>query len=227
MTRTLLYYEWAVYPTILLALNAIATQLAAPMQETLDKVKQVLDYCASQEEAVITYCASDMISAVHSNAGYLNEHKRSLAGGHFYLSNNEKYSPNNGAILNIVKVIDMAMSSAVEVELGALFINTWEVVYLHLILTKLGHLQPKMPIQTDNSTAEGVLNLTIQPKQTKAMDMRFEWLRSTRQKSSFNIICKWVKQTLPITSQNHLPAHHRNMRVDFLTRVSELQAMRM
>ncbi len=85
----------------------------------------MLDYCASQEEAIITYRASKMILAVHSDAGYLNERKsRSCAGGHFYLSGNETYPPNNGAILNIAKVINAAMSSTAEAELGALFINT-------------------------------------------------------------------------------------------------------
>jgi hypothetical protein len=50
------------------------------------KVKQLLDYCASQEEAIITYNASKMVLAVHSNAGYANEKKaRSHTGGHFFL----------------------------------------------------------------------------------------------------------------------------------------------
>eukprot|EP00804_Cyclotella_cryptica_P018678 CCRYP_007188-RD/>CCRYP_007188-RD protein AED:0.48 eAED:0.48 QI:0/-1/0/1/-1/0/1/0/59 len=40
----------------------------------------------------------------------------------------------------------------------------------------MGHPQPPTPIQTDNSTALGVVNNTIQPKHTKAMDMRFHWL---------------------------------------------------
>ncbi|EJK52956.1 hypothetical protein THAOC_27702 [Thalassiosira oceanica] len=41
----------------------------------------------------------------------------------------------------------------------------------------MGHPQPPTPIQTDNKTAEGVINNKIQPKCTKAMDMRFHWLR--------------------------------------------------
>ena len=63
------------------------------------------------------------------------------------------------------------MSSAAEAELGALFINVKEAVYLRQILTEMGHPQPKTPIQTDNTTAEGVINNIIQPKRTKAMDM--------------------------------------------------------
>jgi hypothetical protein len=59
--------------TILTALSLIATKQAQPTQKTMDKIKQLLDYCASQEEAIITYHASKMILAVNSNAGYCNE----------------------------------------------------------------------------------------------------------------------------------------------------------
>ncbi len=87
VTGTLLYYSCAVGPTMLVALNAIATQQASPItQKTMERVKQLLDYCASQEEAMLTYHASDMVSAIHSDAGYLNESKaRSSVGGHFPL----------------------------------------------------------------------------------------------------------------------------------------------
>ena len=83
---TLSYYARAVDPTMLVALNAIATQQAAPTQKTMERVRQLLDYVASQEEAIITYHASDMVLAVHSDVGYLNESKsRSRVGGHFFL----------------------------------------------------------------------------------------------------------------------------------------------
>ncbi len=115
MTGTLLYYARAVDPTLLTALSAIASQQANPTQATMDKVRQLLDYVASQEEAILTYRASNMILAVHSNAGYINKPKSlSRAGGHFYLSSDEKFPPNNGAILNIAQIIKAVMSSAAE-----------------------------------------------------------------------------------------------------------------
>ena len=105
----------------------------------LVRVRQFLDYCASHEEAVITYHAGDIILAVHSNAGYLNERgARSQAGGHFFLSHDVPNPPNNGAILNIAQIIKAVMSSAAEAELGALFINAKEAVYIRQILTKNG-----------------------------------------------------------------------------------------
>ncbi len=147
-------------------------QQAAPIESTMEEIKQLLDYCASQEETIVTFHASDMILAVHSNVGYLNKHKsQSRAGGHFYLSSDVPYPSNNGPILNIAKVIDAVVSSAAEAELGALFINARELVYLCRILVEMGHPQPKTPIQTDNSTAKGFINSKIQPKRTKSMDM--------------------------------------------------------
>ena len=147
VTGTLLYYARAVDSTILTVLNTIATQQVAPTESTLEEVKQLLDYCASQEEALVTYNASNMILAVHSDASYLSKQKsRSWAGGHFYLSSNVPYPPNNGAIKNIAKVIDAVVSLAAEAELGALFINAREAVYLQPILVDMGHPQPKTPI---------------------------------------------------------------------------------
>jgi hypothetical protein len=162
VTGTLLYNARAVNSPILTSLSSIATEQAKPTKETMINVKQLLDYCSTQEEAIITYNASKMILAVHSDAGYANEKKsRSRAGGHFFLSNDDKFPPNNGAILTVSTIIKAVMSSAAEAELGALFINAKEAVYLRQILIEMGHPQPKTPIQTDNTTAEGVINNKI------------------------------------------------------------------
>jgi hypothetical protein len=185
---TLLYYGRAVDPTILPALSSIASEQTAPTERTMERVKQLLDYCASQEEAIITYNSSKMIMAVHSDVGYANKKKaRSRAGGHFFLSSNEPDPPNNGAILTNATIIKNVMSSAAEAEIGALYLNAREAVYLRQILTKMGHPQLPTPIQTDNTTAEGLVNHKIQPKQTKAMDMRFHWLRDREQQQQFRI----------------------------------------
>jgi len=77
------------------------------------------------------------------------------------LSKNATHPPNNGAELNISQIIKAIMSSAAKSELGALYINTRETVYIRLILEAMGYKQDRMPIQTDNSTAEGVINNKI------------------------------------------------------------------
>jgi hypothetical protein len=99
VARTLLYYGRAVDSTILQALSAIATKQAKTTAKTLATVKQLLDYCALQEEAIMTFKASNMVLQVHSNASYANKKKsHSQAGGHFFLSNKDTSPPNNGTI---------------------------------------------------------------------------------------------------------------------------------
>jgi hypothetical protein len=185
---TLLYYAQAVDNTILPALSAIATKQAKLTEKTKATIKQLLDYCAMQEESVIAYKASKMIFSLHSNAGYCNEKNlRTQTVEHFFLSNDNKNLPNNGAIFTIATIIKAVMSSAAEAELGALYLNACKAVYLQQILTEMGPPKLQTPIQTDNLMAEGVINNKIQPKRAKAMDMRFHWLRNLKAQDQFRI----------------------------------------
>ena len=214
-----LFYGRAIDSTVLTPISAIASQQANPTEETMAQTKQLLDYLASQEEAVLTYKASDMVLAVHSDAGYLNEPKaRSRAGGHFFLSTNSDIPSNNGAILNIAHIIKHVMSSATEAELAALYIMAREAVYIRTILDEMGHKQPSTPIQTDNAMAEGVINSKVQPKRTKAMDMRFHWLRDRECQEQFRFYWRPGKQNYAdYWTKHHSAKHHRNVRREFLT----------
>ena len=75
------------------------------------QIIQLLDYIVTQEKAVLTYNASDMKLAVHSDASYLSEpNARSRAGGHFFLSSDATVPHNNGAVLNIAHIIKHVMT---------------------------------------------------------------------------------------------------------------------
>eukprot|EP00804_Cyclotella_cryptica_P002822 CCRYP_009357-RA/>CCRYP_009357-RA protein AED:0.38 eAED:0.48 QI:0/0/0/1/0/0/2/0/249 len=81
-----LYYARAVDCTMLPALGSLATQQAAPTQNTLLKIQQFLDYAMTHQDAMITYRASNMILAVHSDTSYLSETKaRSRAGAFLHV----------------------------------------------------------------------------------------------------------------------------------------------
>ena len=84
---------------------------------------------------------------------------------------------NNGAVLNIAHIIKHVISSATEADLTALYIMAQEAVYIRITLEEMGYKKPPTPLQIDNSMAEAVVNGKIQPKQTKAMDMCFDWLQ--------------------------------------------------
>ena len=162
-----------------------------------------LDYAATHQDAIITYRASDMVLVVHSDASYLSEPKaRSRAGGHFFMSSDTKDPANNGAVLNIAQLIKAVMSSAAEAELGALYINACEAVPQRQLLEEMGHPQPPTPMQTDNSTALGVVTNNIQPRRTKAMDMRFHWLRCREAQNQSVSSGAPAKQTWPIIGPN-------------------------
>jgi hypothetical protein len=145
----------------------------------------------------------------------------------FFLSNNDQLPPNSGAIMTNATIIKVVMSSAAEAELGALFLNAKEAVYLQQILTKMGHPQPRTPIQTNNTTAKGVINNKIQAKQTKAMDMCFHWLCNQEAHGQFRIYwCPGKFNLADYFTKHHPPAHHVNVRAEFLTKVNELAEAR-
>ena len=101
------------------------------------------------------------------------------------VSENDAFPRFNGAVLSIAQIIKFVMASAAESELAALFITAREMIPHRQTLIDMGWPQPKSPIQTDNSTASGVVNNTIVPRRSKMMDMRFWWLRCQASQDQF------------------------------------------
>ena len=131
-----------------------------------------MDYLYTNPDAKIIFRASDMQLHIDSNAAYLVHPKaRSRAGGYHYLGNFDG-KLFNGPIYILAKVIKAVMSSAADAECGSLYINASDAVSFIITLWELGHPQKPVPIQTDNSTAYGIMNKTIKRKRSKAFDMR-------------------------------------------------------
>jgi hypothetical protein len=157
-----------------------------------------------------------MILHIHSDASYLSENEaKSRAGGFFYMgsSNNTDNKLTNGVILIIGKVLKHVMSSAAEAEIGAVFINAKEGAVLRTTLEELGQKQPPTPMETDNTTATGYNNGTIKQKRTKAMDIRFYWIKDRVKQGQFNVYWGPGYQNLAhYFTKHHSPAHHKRMR---------------
>ena len=95
---------------------------------------------------------------MNSDGSYLSEpESRSRAAGHLYFSkrNNEKF--NNGAVVTLSKIIKHVMTSASEVETEALFYNCKAAIPLRISLEEMGHPQPKTPVITDSTSAQGIM----------------------------------------------------------------------
>jgi hypothetical protein len=223
---TLLYYARAVDSTMLVAIGTIATQQASATKQTMKAVVQLLNYCATHPDAVVRYSASDMVLHIESDASYLSAAKaRSRSAGYHFLSDRPSNPPDptaappkaNGAINVHCTVMREVLASAAEAELAALFHNGREACPLRTTLEELGHAQPATPIQTDNSTAAGIANDTVKQKRSKAIDMRFYWIRDRVRQGQF-VIC-WKKGSLnraDYFTKHHSTAHHQAIRSAYL-----------
>ena len=166
-----------------------------------------------------------MVLHVHSDGSYLSApHSRSRVAGHYYLSawpvnptKPDPNPPNNGPVFTVCKTLRIVLASAAEAELGALFFNGQESIPIRNALLEMHHPQPPIPIQTDNTTALGIVNSSIRPKRSKAMDMRFHWMQDRCNQKHFLVYWKPGKNNLADYFSNHHPGHHhRHMRSTYL-----------
>jgi hypothetical protein len=229
VTGSVLYYARAVYPTVLMPLNDIATEQTKVTEKTQAATNQLLDYLATHPDATIRYHASDMILHIHSDASYLSvSNTRSRLGGLFFLGNKPPEQDKlRGSIINVASVIKNVVASAAESEVGACFHNAQSGAPLRVTLTKLGHTQPPTPLYTDNSTAFGILTKTIKQKRSKSMDMRYHWLTDRVRQKQFDIYWRPGRENLgEYHTKHHSAQHHKDMRGLKLHQENSLQVLR-
>ena len=113
-------------------------------------------------------------------------------------------------------------------ELAALYRVAREAVYIRIILNEMGHKHSPTPLQTDNSMVDGVVNGKVQPKRTKAMNMRLHWLRDRECQEQFRIYWRLGRLNYADYWTKHHPAkHHKNIRKEFLTPYVVLEMLRL
>ena len=179
-----------------------------------------------QISAIIQYKASDTILHIDSDTSYLSEpRERSRTGGHYYLSslpnNPEKYPnlppPENGPIHTEFRILKHVVASADEAEVGGLFQNGQTAAPLRITLHELSFTQQPTPIKKDNSAAEGIITATVRQKISKAMDMRFYWMKDRVKQKDFFVYWKPGSQNMgDYFSKHHPPHHHREISATYL-----------
>lgn len=159
-----------------------------------------------------------MVLRIDSDAAYLvSPGAKSRAGGYHYLGDTTDHTFNGPRILMLAKIIKNVMASAAEAEVASLFLNTREALPIRQCLIELGHPQLATPMKTDNNTAEGILNGTIKQKRSKAIDMRFYWLKDRAEQGQFNIFWEPGKHNLAdYPTKHHLGSHHKKVRSIYL-----------
>jgi hypothetical protein len=102
------------------------------------------------------------------------------------------------------------MSSAAKAEVGTLYTTAKEMPPLRQTLIEIGWPQPCTPIQTDNSTAIGVTNLTIITSKTKSVYLRLWWLHCQESQQQFHYY--WDKGSnnwVDYHTKHHPPIYHK------------------
>jgi hypothetical protein len=169
-----------------------------------------------------------MILHIHSDASYLSvSNARSRLGGLLFCGDKPPQEDTlNGSILNVASVIKNVVASAAESEVGACFQNAQSGTPLRVTLTELSHIQPPTPLRTDNSTAFGILNETIEQKISKAMDRRYHWLTDRVRQKQFDAYWRPGRENLgDYHTKHHSTQRHKDMRGLILHQANSLQVL--
>jgi hypothetical protein len=176
---------------------------------------RALSYVAGHSTNAIIYHASDMILFSRVDASYLSRSAScSLCRWCLLFPRQSQPAPQNQMALYTSSRLSFLVSSQAPGKpntlLSALFAGGQYVVSLRNILTDLGHPQPPTIIMCDNTCAIGIANDSIKQKRSKAIDMRFHWIRDRiRQEGQFIISC--IKKELNMAdyfTKNLEPTRH-------------------
>jgi hypothetical protein len=130
-----------------------------------------------------------MILHLFVDASYLSRSlARSVVGCYLFLGNINQPTRINGSITVVSSIIPCVVASAGEAEYAALFTGAQQATGLRTILHDMGYPQPPTTILCDNTAAIGLANDSIKQKRSKAVDMRFHWVRDRIRQKQFCVI---------------------------------------
>jgi hypothetical protein len=226
VSGTFLHHGRAIDHTVLPALKKISNNQARPTEITSKACDHLMDCLATHPDAVIRFCASGTCLCVVSDAACLVlPHACSRCAGLFFLSDHSTAAPpqtaTNGAVHVLCKTVCGVPASAAKAKTIGLFVNAQEAIPMMTALEEMGHKQPLTgdPLETDNSTADGVLKAQARMKRSKAFDMRYHWLKDRIARKQFNLCWAPGKANrADYFSKHHPPSHHKMMRPQCLQR---------
>jgi hypothetical protein len=111
-------------------------------------------------------------------------------------------------------------------KLKHLNVNACKATPQQQLLEEMSHPQPPMLIQTDDITALEAITSNIQPRQTKAMEIRFHWLRCHEAQSQLRFF--WWPGTTNLANywtKHHCATHHIKQRPKILMPQSMITAL--
>jgi hypothetical protein len=209
-----LFYSRAVDPTMLTAINKIASRQAKPTSLIKLEVERFLQYANKWPNATMRIRASDMKLVCHSDGSYLSESDaRSRAGGIIFLGDCDDNDAPNAPVCFLSVIIKTVVTSATATEYAAAFIVGQAAISIINTLADLGYPQSQTEIFCDNLCAVGIANNSFNLKRTKTIDMRYHWIRDQVKLLVFKVIWKPGKLNLAdFFTKAHPVKHHLEIR---------------
>ena len=123
----------------------------------------------------------------------------------------------NGPVHVTANILKVVVASAAEAEIAATFVNAQEAVAIRNTLKEMGWPQGTTQLTTDNECAEGFACETMKQKRTKAMDMRFYWVRCRCRQKQFLVTWRSGETNkADFVTKHHSPEHNQAMRPIYL-----------
>jgi hypothetical protein len=203
-----LYYARMLDDLILPTCNEISASQANPTQRTILSTWRLLNYLHSHRTKVVRFTGCDMVLKVDSDAAFQVRPKSiSVAGGWHRPGNLGDDVSVNGSILAISCQIPTVCQGVSEAEYAALYINGSAAAWIRTNFAAVGYPQKPTVIITDNSCAEGIANDTLTAKKSKAIAMRYHWIRDRVRLGEFLVQWKPGSENRADFFTKHLPVH--------------------
>jgi hypothetical protein len=105
-----------------------------------------------------------------------------------------------------------------EAEYGAMYVNARKAAELVNTLEDLGHHQRPVKIFADNKPAVSVANNKAKQKRSKAIDMRFNWIKDRTAQGQFEILWDTGSSNIAdFVTKAHPTKHFQHVRTLFVT----------
>jgi hypothetical protein len=180
VSGTFLYCDRTVESTLLVTLVNLVTAQIKATTNPLTQIHQILADTSTHTEDTIRYSASSVNITINSDASYISKSQaQSRAGIIFYLSSPHQHDtpvPTHQATNIISVILKHIIASAAEAELAAL-LQCARCLQPPNHLEELGHPKPPTAIHTDNECANSFAIATVKQHRSKAMDVRFYFIR--------------------------------------------------
>jgi hypothetical protein len=231
-----LFLTRMVCPSIELAVNRLGSTQSQATDLELKATHRLLQHLAWNDNPSITFRPSNMQLVIHSDGSHGSEsHSRSRAAGVFYfgdpyfegpddLSHLSKMQAPTATLCAIVPTICQAVN---ETEYATAYMNAQKGTAIRITAAAFGHPQQPTAIIYDNELSGGMANNTCKLRRSKAVSMRYHWLRDRVKAGDFKMIWRAGAHNLADFLSKAHPVRHYKAMTPFFDHTAALKLLAM